>query len=76
MSDDMIKADRVQEVQAILLGRKYRKEKHVLTNNGKDIESAIRGKVCVRCHKSENEIMECKNGEKCEVQKSKWAKYD
>ena len=75
MSDDsMVKPDRVMEVQAILLGRKYRMDKHILTNNGKDIESAIRGKVCVRCHKTENEIMECKNGEKCETNKSKWAK--
>lgn len=74
MSDEMIKEDRVLEVQAILLGRKYRKDKHILTNDGKNVESAIKGKVCVRCHKTENEIMECRNGEKCEPQKARWAK--
>ena len=76
MSDKAeLNEDRVVEVQAILLGRKYRRDKHILTNNGKEVESAIRGKVCVRCHKTENEIMECKKGEICETNKAKWAKY-
>lgn len=74
MSDEMVKPDRVLEVQAILLGRKYRKDKHILTNDGKNVESAIRGFVCQRCHKSENEIIECKDGEKCSPQKARWAK--
>ena len=72
--NELVKPDRVMEVQAIVLGRKYRKDKHILTNDGKTLESAIRGTVCVRCHKSENEIMECKDGEKCDWNKSKWAK--
>ena len=75
MKDESLNEDRVLEVQAILEGRKYRRDKHILTNNGKEVESAIRGFVCQRCHKTENEIMECKKGEKCEVEKAKWAKY-
>lgn len=79
MNADLVKSDRVQEVRAILLGRKYRKDKHILVREDRDgtkyATSAVQGFICQRCHKSEDEIMECKNGDKCETQKARWAKY-